>query len=90
MTMIPVASALVADLAPETMRGRYMATYGFTWGIGWGLGPLLAGLVADRLGMVHVWTGAFLLGLVATVGYLALARVLPAKANAVRVSVLRV
>jgi MFS family permease len=81
MTMIPVASALVADMAPETMRGRYMAVNGATWGIGFMVGPLLAGLISDRLGLVRVWTGSFLLGLLATVGYLTLARWLPAKAN---------
>ncbi len=86
MTMVPVASALVADMAPEMMRGRYMAVNGATWSIGWMLGPLLAGLVSDNLGAVHVWTGAFLLGLVATVGYVALGRVMPARANAARVS----
>jgi len=81
MTMIPVASALVADMAPETMRGRYMAVNGATWGIGWMLGPLLAGLISDRLGLVRVWTGSFVLGLLAAVGYVALARWLPARAN---------
>ena len=81
MTMIPVRSALVADMAPETMRGRYMAVNGATWGIGFMLGPLAAGLVSDSLGMVNVWTFAFLLGAIATVGFLALGRVMPARAN---------
>ena len=81
MTMIPVVSALVADMAPETMRGRYMAVNGATWGIGFMMGPLMAGLVSDNLGMVHVWTGSFLLGIVAMAGYLALGRTMPATAN---------
>lgn len=81
MTMIPVASALVADMAPETMRGRYMAVNNATWGLGWMVGPLLAGLISDNLGPVHVWTACFLLGLLATAGYVSLSRWLPAKAN---------
>jgi MFS family permease len=84
MTMIPVRSALVADLAPETMRGRYMAVSGFAWGIGWMLGPLLAGLVSDSLGMVHVWTGSVILGALAAAGFLALGRMMPARANGLR------
>jgi len=84
MTMIPVRSALVADMAPESMRGRYMAVNGATWGIGWMLGPLAAGLVSDSLGMVHVWTFAFILGALATVGFLALGRVMPARTNTPR------
>jgi MFS family permease len=84
MTMIPVRSALVADMAPETMRGRYMALTNASWGIGWMLGPLAAGLVSDRLGMVNVWTFAFVLGALATAGFLALGRVMPARANTPR------
>jgi len=82
MTMIPVRSALVADMAPETMRGRYMAVSGSSWSIGFMLGPLAAGLVSDSLGMVNVWTFAFLLGALAAVGFLALGRVMPASVNA--------
>jgi MFS family permease len=81
MTMIPVRSALTADLAPETMRGRYMAVSSGAWSIGWMLGPLLAGLVSDRLGMVHVWTGSFILGALATLGFLLLGRVMPPGAD---------
>jgi MFS family permease len=82
MTMVPVSSALVADLAPETMRGRYMAVSNITWSIGWMLGPLWAGLVSDNLGMTQVWTISLVLGILATVGYLVLGRKMPARANA--------
>ena len=39
--------AVVAELAPERERGRYLAAYGVCWGVATTLGPLLAtGLVA--------------------------------------------
>jgi MFS family permease len=43
MFAMPVASAYVAGLAPQHMRGRYMGTYGLTW--------TLAQVVAPGLGM---------------------------------------
>jgi len=81
MIMVPISSALAADMAPETKRGRYMAVSGATWGLGWMLGPLLAGLVSDSLGPVHVWTGSFVVGLIAAAGYLFAGRLVPAAAN---------
>lgn len=35
----PVASAYVADLSPERLRGRYQGAWSFTWGLGLVLGP---------------------------------------------------
>ncbi len=37
----PTASALVADLGPIALRGRYLATYEFSWGIAGALTPAL-------------------------------------------------
>src|SRR5205085_1131413 len=45
MGVLPVANALVADLAPVELRGRYQGSYGFSFG--------LAVCVAPALGM---WT----------------------------------
>ena len=36
-----VLMPLVADLAPPSLRGRYMAAMGFSWWIGLALGPIL-------------------------------------------------
>jgi dipeptide/tripeptide permease len=43
MVHIPVAQSLVAYFAPEEMRGRYMAAFGFTWAIPNTIAPTLAG-----------------------------------------------
>jgi MFS family permease len=63
MLVSPVMQALVARMAPEDMRGRYMAVFGFAWVVPSALAPLLAGLVMDRSDPRLVWYAAFLLGL---------------------------
>lgn len=70
MIIVPVAQALVARLAPEDKRGRYMAAFGFTWTIPFAIGPLLAGLIMDNLNPDLVWYLSGLIGLIAAAGYL--------------------
>ena len=41
MFALPMASAYVADLAPQHMRGRYMGVNGMTWALALILGPAL-------------------------------------------------
>ncbi len=74
MIIVPVAQALVARLAPEDKRGRYMAAFGFTWTIPFAIGPLLAGLIIDNLNPDLVWYLSGLIGLIAAAGYLWLQR----------------
>ncbi|MCP4543107.1 MAG: MFS transporter [Chloroflexi bacterium] len=74
MMTAPTSQALVAQLAPEDMRGRYMAVYGFTWVIPSAIGPLLAGLVMDNADPRWVWYIAGLLGIVATGAFILLER----------------
>ncbi|RLE78609.1 MAG: MFS transporter [Thermoprotei archaeon] len=45
-----VASAFIADLAPESERGWAMGMYERTWFIGWIVGPMLGGYLADHVG----------------------------------------
>ncbi|MHC1586335.1 MAG: MFS transporter [Candidatus Hecatellaceae archaeon] len=45
-----VASAFIADLAPERERGWAMGMYERTWFLGWIVGPALGGYLADHLG----------------------------------------
>jgi MFS family permease len=68
----PTAQAMVARLAPLTMRGRYMAIYGFTWPISQAIGPLAAGLIMDNLDPRLVWFAGAALALVAGAGFLGL------------------
>ncbi len=60
MLVAPVAQALVVRLAPDDMRGRYMAFFNFSGLIGHAAGPLLAGLIMDNLDPRLVWYAASL------------------------------
>lgn len=44
----PVASALVADLAPQSLRGVYLSINSQCWAIGYLIGPPLGGWALDR------------------------------------------
>lgn len=41
----PVASAYVADLAPEHLRGRYQGAWGLTWGLAFVLAPVIGAAI---------------------------------------------
>lgn len=69
MFIAPVGQAIVARLAPEEMRGRYMAVFGFSWVIPSAVGPLLAGLVMDNADPRWVWYAAGIIGLIAAGAY---------------------
>ncbi len=66
----PVAPALVNQIAPEHLRGRYNAAFGFTWTISGFVAPLIAALfLATSLGRfwpMFVGGGALVGSLLAT------------------------
>ena len=80
MIVSPVAQALVARLAPEDMRGRYMAVSGFSWGIPFALGPYLAGQIMDNADQRLLWYAAGIIGVMAVSGFLMLHRLTRAAA----------
>ncbi len=60
----PTAPALLNDLAPEHLRGRYNAFQSVLWGVSGALGPLLTGLfLSARMG--EVWTATLAVGCLA-------------------------
>jgi MFS family permease len=69
MVHIPVAQSLVAFFAPEDMRGRYMAAFGFTWAIPNIIAPTLAGLVMDNYRPQLVWPISGLLAAVSALAF---------------------
>jgi MFS family permease len=70
MLVTPVSQAIVARLAPEAMRGRYMATYGFSWVIPTAIGPMLSGMVLDFAPDPRwLWYASGVLGLFAAGAY---------------------
>lgn len=64
MVAIPVSSALVANLAPSHLRGRYMGVYGLNWALALIIAPAL-GLKLLALNPAALWLGC---GAVAALG----------------------
>jgi len=72
MVIAPVSQTLVAKFAPEDMRGRYMAMFGFHWAVPSLFVPLLAGVVMDNYNPNWIWYAAFFIDVIAGLGYNAL------------------
>ena len=69
MVWSPTFPALVNDLAPDALRGRYNALAGIAWNVGNVLGPAYAGLLLGH-GLAEAWpvvtaAGCLLAGLLA-------------------------
>jgi MFS family permease len=69
----PVASAVVADLAPAEQRGTYQGAYYMMWALSAGLAPTLGSWVLGHHGAGTLWSGCLVLGLSAAGWHLAIA-----------------
>jgi len=72
----PTQGALVADLAPPRLRGRYMALSTISWEIGFVVGPAIGGFVLGREPLA-LWPLAALVCVLGGLGALALERAIP-------------
>lgn len=72
MVVTPFQQSLVANFAPEDMRGRYMAVSSLSWSISFTIGPYFAGLILDSASPSVLWLLCGFIGLLATVGFAAL------------------
>ncbi len=79
MIIAPVSQAVSSNLAPEDMRGRYNAIFGYAWGIPFAVGPYLAGLVMDNYDPRWLWYIAGVLGIMAAWGFLSINHLVPRK-----------
>jgi MFS family permease len=50
------AYTIVAAIAPEATRGRYLAAYGISWGIAGAIAPVAGSQLLAHLGPVGLWT----------------------------------
>jgi MFS family permease len=66
----PVASTMVANLAPPALRGRYQGAFSMCWGLAFTLSPLAAGEVLQRLGGRSLWLLCLGVALVVSAGHL--------------------
>ena len=72
----PTQPALIAELAPDHLRGRYMALSTSSWSIGWIAGPALGAVVLQQEPLA-LWPAAAAFCLAAGAGGLLLERRLP-------------
>ncbi|NLE50315.1 MAG: MFS transporter [Chloroflexi bacterium] len=72
--LVPTATALAANMAPETMRARYMGVFSLSFRVGAGIGPVVGGLLSDHIAPAATWYGGMLFCLVAAVGFALLGR----------------
>lgn len=49
--VLPVVLALVADITPEGMEGRYFGYFNIAFLLGFGTGPLVGGVIYDTIGL---------------------------------------
>ncbi len=71
---MPTASALVQELAPPHLRGRYAGAYGLGFGVASFLAPLAGPAVLEALGAGALWGGCLAVGAAVALGQLALGR----------------
>ncbi|MGB8930684.1 MAG: MFS transporter [Anaeromyxobacteraceae bacterium] len=69
----PAAAAVVANLAPPELRGRYQGVFSMSWGVAFTVAPLLGGELLTRFGGRTLWGTCFGIGAVVAVGHLAAA-----------------
>jgi MFS family permease len=77
MLFFPTSQALVARLAPEDKRGRYMAIFGFSYTIPSATGTLVAGIIVDTLNPNWLWYLCAIGALIAATLFIALHRFRP-------------
>jgi MFS family permease len=73
---VPMASALVASMAPADLRGRYQGAFALGWGAASFLAPSLGSAVLGRWGSAALWIGCGAVAGTAALGQLALGRTL--------------
>ena len=74
LILVPTTTTLVANLAPATMRGRYMSIYSLTMGVGQGIGPVMGGFLNDNIAPAAIWYGTMVLGLLSALVFFSLIR----------------
>jgi MFS family permease len=69
----PVAAAIVADLAPAELRGRYQGAFSMSWGVALTAGPVLGGELLTRFGAPTLWLACLVICVAVAAGHLATA-----------------
>lgn len=67
----PAAAAIVANLAPAELRGRYQGAFSMSWGVAFTIAPLLGGGLLTHLGSGALWTTCLAICVAVAAGHLA-------------------
>ncbi|GAA0817676.1 MDR family MFS transporter [Spirilliplanes yamanashiensis] len=70
MLQSPSNSALIAELSPSALRGRYQGTLSLTWSAAAALAPVLGGATQEHLGDTVLWLGVGAVGVLVAAGQL--------------------
>jgi MFS family permease len=62
MLGLPTGNALIAELAPDALRGRYQGSLAFAFSIGMTIAPIASGFVIERAGLTTLWLGCLAMG----------------------------
>jgi MFS family permease len=71
MLQSPSNAALIAELSPVELRGRYQGVNSLSWSAGAALAPIVGGLVQQHLGNTALWLGCAAVGALVALGQLA-------------------
>ena len=74
----PAHQALVSDIGPPSLRGRYFAVHSLSWGLAGTLGPAVGGFILAAAPFA-LWPLASAVCVVAALGVLAIERFIPPK-----------
>ncbi|WP_199510413.1 MDR family MFS transporter [Nucisporomicrobium flavum] len=70
MLQSPSNSALVAELSPSQLRGRYQGVNSLSWSAGSALAPVIGGFVQQHAGSAVLWLSCAALGVLVAIGQL--------------------
>lgn len=79
----PTLPAIVNDLAPDALRGRYNGVYVLAWTTGFALGPAIGGAVLTRGSSTGLFVGLVAACLCAALAAFRLERIVPRRLNVV-------
>jgi MFS family permease len=68
MLFMPTSAVVVVDLAPEKLRGRYLAVNTVAWGIGWGVSSFFAGALLSTTVPWVIWPATIALMAAGVIG----------------------
>ena len=74
----PAHQALVADIGPAHLRGRYFAVHSLSWGLAGTVGPAVGGFILAAAPFA-LWPLASLVCVIAALGVLSIERFIPGK-----------